>query len=65
LVDVEVCDFGVLAVKDLGDLFEGWAAGLDVEEVDEDELAEYPDLTEGVRLGCTCDWDEKGRSLTV
>lgn len=43
LVDADVGHLAVL-VEDLGKLLEGGAAGLDVEEVDEDELAEDPDL---------------------
>lgn len=35
-VDVGSC---IVAVKDLGDLLEGWAVGFDVEEIDEDEFA--------------------------
>jgi hypothetical protein len=38
---------GVLAVEDLGDLFEGGALGLDEDEVDPDELDEIPEL-EGI-----------------
>ncbi len=35
---------GVHAVEDVGDLLQSGALGLDVEEVDEDELEEIPDL---------------------
>ena len=38
LAEVDVRD-GVVAVEDTGDVLEGGAFGLDVEEVDEDELA--------------------------
>lgn len=44
LVHVQVRDLGVLAVEDLGEFLERWAAGLDVEEVDECEFDEDPDL---------------------
>ena len=44
LLDVNVSDLGILAVEDLGDLFEGRALGLDVEEADEEELDVDPDL---------------------
>ena len=41
----------IVAVEDLGDLLEGWAVGFDVEEVDEDEFAEVPELgRESVRF---------------
>ena len=35
---------GLLAVEDASDLLQGRALGLDVEEVDEDKLAEVPQL---------------------
>lgn len=44
LVEVEVGDDGLVAVEYLGDLLEGRALGLDVEEVDEDELDKVPEL---------------------
>lgn len=42
---VNVGDFGVLAVKDLGHLFESDAASFDEEEGDEDEFEEEPALS--------------------
>lgn len=44
LVQIDMSDLGVLAVKNLGQLFQGRALGFDVEEVDEEELDEDPDL---------------------
>lgn len=43
LVEVDVCN-RILAVEDLGNLLQGRALGLDIEEVDEDELDEVPEL---------------------
>ena len=45
LAHVDVCDCRV-AVEDSGDLLEGGAFGLDVEEPDEDQLAEVPERIE-------------------
>jgi len=44
LVEIDIGDDGLFSVEDLGNLLEGRALGLDVEEVDEDELGEVPDL---------------------
>lgn len=44
LVEVDVGDDGIGSVEDLGNLLEGRALGLDVEEVDEDELDKVPEL---------------------
>ena len=44
LVEIDLRDFGVLAVEDLGDLLERRAAGLDVQEVHEHELEGDPAL---------------------
>jgi hypothetical protein len=44
LAEVNVGNLCVIAVKDLGDFLEGRAAGLDVEDGDEDELKEDPAL---------------------
>lgn len=44
LVEVELRDCGVVAVDDLGELLEGGALGLDVHDVDEDELEGDPAL---------------------
>ena len=43
LVDVDVRN-RILAVEDLGNLFQSRALGLDVEEVHEDKLDEVPEL---------------------
>lgn len=51
LVQVDVGS-GVVAVEDLGDLFEGWAVGFDIEEVDEDKFEGVPEL-EGKLAGCS------------
>ena len=47
LVDVDVSDSGLVAIDDLGELFEGGALGLDVHLEDECEFEEQPAL-EGV-----------------
>lgn len=44
LVNINVRDFGVLSIEDLGQFLKSWATGLDVEEVDEEEFQEDPDL---------------------
>ena len=44
LLDVNVSDLGILAVEDLGDLLEGGALGLDIEEANEEEFDENPNL---------------------
>lgn len=44
LVEVQLRDGGVVAVDDLGELLEGGALGLDVHDVDEDELEGDPAL---------------------
>ncbi len=43
LLEVDVGN-GVLAIEDLGDLLEGGSLGLNVDEVDPDELDEVPEL---------------------
>lgn len=44
LVDVHNGNLGLVAVEDLGNLLESGTLGLDVEENDEDEFEEDPDL---------------------
>ena len=44
LVHVQVCDLSVLSVEDLGQFLKSWSSGLNVEEVDECEFDEDPDL---------------------
>lgn len=44
LVEVDASNGGLVAIDDLGQLFESWTPGLDVHEVDEDELEEDPAL---------------------
>lgn len=44
LLEVQLRDGGVVAVDDLGELLEGGALGLDVHDVDEDELGSDPAL---------------------
>lgn len=44
LVEVEAGHGGFVAIDDLGQLLESRATGLDVHEVDEDELEEDPAL---------------------
>ena len=46
LVKVEAGNGGLVAIDDLGQLFESWAPGLDVHEVDKDKLEEDPALLE-------------------
>lgn len=46
LVNVKVGDFGILTIEDLGELLERGALGLNVKEVDEEELEEDPDSVE-------------------
>lgn len=43
-LEVDMRDFRLVAVEDLGDFFERGAARLDVGAADEDELEEDPDL---------------------
>ena len=43
LIQINVCNGSLVAVKDLGQLLERGTAGLDVEEVHEHELDEDPD----------------------
>lgn len=43
-VEVDAGDLGLVAVDDFGQLLEGRAAGLDVHEVDKDDLTENPAL---------------------
>jgi hypothetical protein len=44
LVHVQVCDLSALSVEDLSQFLESWSSGLNVEEVDECEFNEDPDL---------------------
>ena len=44
LAGVHVSNLSLVSVEDLGDLLEGWALGLDVEDGDEDEFEEDPYL---------------------
>jgi hypothetical protein len=44
LLKIHIGHFGLVAIENLGKLFESRALGLDVEEEDEDELEEDPDL---------------------
>jgi hypothetical protein len=44
LVHVDVSSSGILAIEDLGDLFESGAFGLDEDEVDPDGLDAVPEL---------------------
>ena len=44
LMDVDTTNLGLVAIDDLGQLLKGWALGLDVHEVHEDELEENPAL---------------------
>jgi hypothetical protein len=43
-ISVNVCDLSLVSIEDLGDLLEGRALGLNVEDSDEDEFEEDPDL---------------------
>lgn len=38
----------VSTIEDLGNLLQGWALSLDVDKINEDELAEVPELQEKV-----------------
>ena len=65
LLDLRQVDVGhgVVAVEDLGDLFEGGALGLDEDEPDPDELDEVPELA---MLSAGCLLEESGfGALTV
>lgn len=44
LLKIDVGNIGVLTIKDLSDFLESGTLGLDVEEADEAELDEDPDL---------------------
>ena len=44
LVEVDSCNFSLFSIEDLGNLFESRAAGLKVQEVDEDEFECNPAL---------------------
>jgi hypothetical protein len=44
LLNINARNFCLLAIEDLGHLFESWAPGLDVQEADEEEFEEDPDL---------------------
>lgn len=46
LVVLDIGDLGAITVEDPGNLLQGRSLGLDVEEVDEDELDSDPDLEE-------------------
>jgi hypothetical protein len=43
-ISVNVCNLSLVSIEDLGDLLEGRALGLNVEDSDEDEFEEDPDL---------------------
>jgi hypothetical protein len=43
-IGVNVCNLSLVSIEDLGDLLEGRALGLNVEDSDEDEFEEDPDL---------------------
>jgi hypothetical protein len=47
LVNVDVCDIGVSTVENSTNLLESRAFGLNIDEVDEDELAKVPQLRVG------------------
>lgn len=55
LLQVDLSD-GLLTIEDLGDLFEGGAVGLDVDEVDEDELDKVPELFDIDSLANDPEW---------
>jgi len=44
LMDIEMRDFSIFTIEDLGQLLESWASSLDVEEVNEGQFDEDPDL---------------------
>lgn len=44
LVHVQVCNLSVLSVEDLSQFLKSWSSSLNVEEVDECEFDEDPDL---------------------
>lgn len=44
LVDINMSNFSLFTVKDLGNLLKGRTAGFDVEDGDEDKLEEDPAL---------------------
>jgi hypothetical protein len=44
LVSVDVRDLSLVSIENLGDFLEGWAFSLNVEDSDEDEFEEDPDL---------------------
>ena len=41
-IHVQMCDFGILAIEDLGEFLERGATSFDIEEVDEEEFKEDP-----------------------
>jgi hypothetical protein len=58
LLKIDMRNFSLVAIKDLGNFFESRAAGFNVEEEDEDEFEEDPDLASNVSLcnGGTGKW---------
>src|ERR1700681_4865162 len=44
LVHVQVCNLSILSVEDLSQFLKSWSSSLNVEEVDECEFDEDPDL---------------------
>jgi len=50
LLEADVGDLGIVAIDDLSQLLEGRALGLDVHEVDEDELEADPEGVDDVEL---------------
>lgn len=52
LMEVQVRNLSTLTVEDLGEFLERGAAGLDVEEVDEEELEKVPDCVEHAEGPC-------------
>lgn len=45
LLESDIRDLGIVAIEDPGNFLQGRATGFDVEEVDEEEFDEDPDLT--------------------
>ena len=43
-VSINDSNLSLIAIEDLGDLLEGWALGLHVEEGDEEKFGKDPDL---------------------
>lgn len=67
LVNVDVGN-SVGAVEDAGNLFQGRALGLDVDEIHKEELAKVPELRNDKSLATHSDnvsIDSNGRRLTV